>query len=266
MIRKQDAGLAAVCIAAGMLAAACSTTVSYVSASDPVIGICQQPAMLNISNDKLAIDNANNTDTGAPGAYGSGQAMVKSQITSVLRDGKAFAADVSSLQNQHPGLASDFRAESALFEAAGNSPGGLTTNTVAVSVDKYTGLITGACNSFEVGTATQETVKPGPGFWSWSLFGIVLGGYVFMIIVSSFLIAISERRIRRGLRRSSVKLFWLSVIWPVMIWVAIFNAWWQMLDQMKLTPGEKKDDRFNALTRENARLEALNDELRKKQS
>jgi membrane protein implicated in regulation of membrane protease activity len=251
---KHDLILITVTLGFGLLVTACASDVSFVSANDPVIGICQQPAVLNITTAQNAIDNANN-NAGMMDGSDTGQQMTQAQVNQIEADAKVYSADAVQLNDSHPALANDFRTESSLFFGAIAQGNGLTTNTVAVAVDRYAGDITGTCGSFRVGTAPHQN-KPGPGIWDWHLFWLAFGGYLLMIPVASVLIAFSEREKPRNLRLSAGKIFWISTIWWVALIVLAARIYRQVLESVKTTPDERKDDRIAILTKDIKRLEA----------
>lgn len=234
-----------------LLLAGCSSAVTYVSATDPVLMVCQAPDVQNIGNLQKAVDNANNTSGGIND--GHGRAMTSSQVSDLqqaVRTYRAYAGQVAG----HPVFADDLRNAAQEFAAAASSPTGLTTNTVAVAVNMYSHRITATCGAFRVGIAPRAA-KPGPGLWDWNLFGIVLSGYLAMIALSSYVIAVAQRSRPRKKRLGPGGIFWWSLIWWVSIFAALARTWGHLISSATLTKDEKKDDRIAAQQKEVARLQ-----------
>jgi len=247
------AGLA-VAGALAVLLAGCGGVATYVTAGDPVLRICQAADVQNIAYLQTTVDQANNTNDSIMGnGSGAGIEMTSDQITSL---GQAAARyRLLAVQTPaHPGFAAALRSEAQEFTVA-TSDNGLTTNSVAQAVDRFSNEIQGDCGSFTVGTAPKAG-KPGPGVMNWALFWIALGGYAAMTLIAGYLIAVAQRAKPRKKRLSPGAIFWLSTVWWVTIFTAIGGSYRQLLATAVLSPDEKKDDRLAALAKENARLEA----------
>lgn len=260
MKKKKISSLTGISTLAILAAGCASGPVTYVTASDPVLSICQQPSIENIGDMQLSVDNANNTND-RPNGGGTGQQMSDSQIYNLktaVSDYRRFAGMVPG----HPNFATALYNEAQEFTVAASSPTGLTTNSVAIAVDKYAGEITGICGSYRVGTA-PKAVKPGPGIWDRGLFWAAAGIYIFLVFACSFILALGERAKPRKSRISPGKIFWLSVIWPLISFAVAAHTYRQVIESLKVTPAEKQEDRLKALTDENTRLEKENLKLKK---
>jgi hypothetical protein len=239
-----------------LLTACGSGAVSYVSSADPVIRICQLPAIGNLGTLQTAVDNANNTNpSGLDGGPGYGQELTLNQVSN-LKKAAASLTTAASQVSGHYGFQQNLLNEADELTTAADAPGGLTTNTVAIATDKYTSQVETDCGSFRIGTApAQSHGKPGPGIWDWSLFWLALGGYLLMIPVASVVISFSEREKPRAGRWPAGKVFLLSVLWWVSLLIAAANAYRQLIGRLQLTPDERKDDRITTLQLETKRLE-----------
>jgi len=230
-------GLLALALA-GFLAAGCASAI-YVSAGDPVLRICQSASVQANTDLQTTVDDA-----------GGGYSMTSDQAAAL----RHAAADYRVLagETSHRAFAAALRNEAQEFMVA-TSDNGLTTNSVAIAVDKFAGQIQGDCGSFTVGTAPQAG-KPGPGF-NWGPVWFWAGIYVMMTLFGGWLIAFAQRSKPRGKRLKPAEIFWLSLVWWVTIFGAIGQAYSHTIASMTLTRDEKKDDRLAALAKENARLE-----------
>ena len=253
LTRKRDhmkiTRLAAPAALLALLAAGCAGPAMYVTAGDPVLRTCQAASVQDIASLQSIVDEANSTNDSSMG--GEGIEMSAGQISSLQQAAvkyRLLAAQVPA----HPGFAAALRNEAQEFMVA-TSDNGLTTNSVAIAVDKFAGQIQGDCGSFTVGTAPQAG-KPGPGF-DWGLFWLVTGGYLAMTLIASYVIAYGQRSRRRKKRLAPAQIFWLSMVWWVTIFTALGAAYRQSIASATLTRDEKKDDRLAALAKENARLE-----------
>ncbi len=252
-IRRADLAVAGIAITGVIITGtACgSAAVTWVTPSDPVISICQQPSIASLSSLVTSVDNANNTDLS--GVNSRGQALTSSQHDDLVQ----AARQLTTLATQaagHPGFQQSLLNEAAEFQTAAAGAGGLTTNAVAIAADAYGGQILAACSSFRIGTA-PKAAKPGPAVWDWPLFWIALCGYTLMIFAGSILLGFSEREKERKLRLSSGEIFWYSLIWPTMLMIIGARIWRQVLERVKTTPDEKKNDRLAVLTARNRVLE-----------
>lgn len=239
----KTAGLA---VAFTVLLAGCGPVVTYVTASDPVLRICQSADVQNIDALQVSVDNANSASDWS-------QQLVPDQAAALKRAAAGYR--VMAGETSHRGFAAALRGAAQEFSVAAASPTGMTTNTVASAADKFSGEIQDDCNSFTVGTVPKAG-KPGPGVWDWGLFGIVLGGYLLMMLIAGYLIAVAQRSKPRKKRLGPGPIFWLSTVWWVTIFTAIGGVYRHALAGATLTRDEKKDDRLAALAKENARLEA----------
>jgi hypothetical protein len=242
--------LAVPAVLLALLAAGCGNVTTYVAAGDPVLRICQAADVQDIDAMRTAVDEANNTNNSPNGMPGDGIMMSADQVTA-LRHAAASYRTLAGQVTGHPAFTAALRNEAQEFTVAA-SDNGLTTNSVAIAVDKFAGEITGDCGSFRVGQAS----KPGPGVMNWALFWAALGGYAAMTLIAGYLIAVAQRAKPRKKRLSPGAIFWLSTVWWVTIFTAIGGSYRQLLAGAVLSPDEKKDDRLAALAKENARLEA----------
>lgn len=236
----------------GVLAAGCgSGAVSYVTASDPVLSVCQASSIVGITDLQTSVDSANASGVnGTAGAY----AMSSGDVTG-LKNASASYLVLARRAAGHPAFANTLRNESVEFATAAAAPDGYTTNTVAVATDKFATTIQDDCASFQVGTKPGY-VPAGPGIWNWGLFWVAAISYLAMALAASFLIAVAQRNKPRKKRLSPGAIFWLSTVWWVTIFTAVAGVYRHALAGATLTRDEKKDDRLAALAKENARLEA----------
>lgn len=230
--------------------AGCGKTM-FVSASDPVLQVCQSASVANNQSLQSAVDAANNTDPVAPG---SGQAMTGQQISGLRQAARDYSADAAQISAGHPAFAAALRNEAFQFDSAASGPAGITTNSIAVATDTYANQIQGDCAAYRVGTVAHT--RPGPGIWNWGLFWVVTGGYAFMVLIASFLIAVAERSRPRRKRRGPGAIFGLALVWWVSIFLALGRTYGHVIASATLTSDEKKDDRIKALQKRNAQLEA----------
>lgn len=249
------------------LAGCAGVPATYVSDSDPLISICQQPVIGNLGVLTQSVDNANNTDPSGMGY--KGQVMTSDQITALKSAATSLNSYSVTVAGSHPAVARSFANEANEFTTAASAPNGLTTNTVAVATDKYGKQIENACGSLTIGTAPKG-YKPGPGIWDWSLFWSVLGGYIFMIFAGSWLIAIGERSKPKGFRLSPAGVFWLSLAWWAALVIFAGRIYAQLIESATKTPDEKKDERIKSLTKltqdTQAELDRVNAQIAKDES
>jgi hypothetical protein len=239
------------------LAACGGTAVSWVSAGDPVLAVCQAPDVANISILTRAIDNANNTNP-APSESGSGQRMVTAQVTGLQHAVTSYRQDAGQVPG-HPAFAAALRGEAQEFDIAAASATRLTTNAVAVAANAFSAEIQADCASFQVGTA-PEPANPGKpaGPWPWGVTGIAAGGYLIMMLITSYVIAVGQRSRPRAERLNPSRIFWRSLVWWVSIFSAVASAWAHAIQSATLTKDDKKDDE---LKRAEAELAAANKKL-----
>jgi hypothetical protein len=241
--------------------------VHYVSISDPVLSVCQQAAVLNLDNLDRIVDSANNQDYDSwEGA--TPQSMSPQQQTSLANTARLLTADQKTVRSLHPQLASTFGYEASLLTLASQGNNGFVTNSIAVSLNGYTDIIDNDCGSYQAGTAPVKPSaapanpgKPGPGFLTSVAVPIAEGvaAYLFISVLSSFLIAHAERKLPRSKRLDGEKLAWAGLTWPITLLVCVISTWTTRLETAVLTPGERRED---DLTRVNAELEAENERLR----
>jgi hypothetical protein len=272
--RKKASFLLAVPAAA--LIAGCSShvmPVHYVGASDPVLGVCQQAVVLNLDNLDHLVDQANSSNPDA-GDSGSGpQSMSPQQQASLASTAKQLAADEKTIRPLHPQLAGAFGYEVSLLNLASQGNNGFTTNSIAVSLDNYTSIIDSDCSSYQPGTpmasskpsAPASPGKPGPGFLTSVATPMAemaegAAAYLFVAMISSFLIARAERKLPRSKRLSGDRIAWSGLMWPISLLGYVGSAWTSKLESATLTPHERREDE---LTRANEALEAENQRLRK---
>lgn len=237
----------------GVLAAGCgSGAVSYVTASDPVLSVCQASTIAGITGLQNAVDSANASGVnGTDAAY----SLSAGDVTGLKQASASYLTLADRITAGHPAFANALRNESVEFTTAASAPDGYTTNTVAVATDKFATTIQDDCASFQVGTKPGY-VPAGPGIWNWGLFWVAAIGYLAMALAVSFLIAGAQRNKPRKKRLSPGAIFWLSTVWWVTIFTAVAGVYRHALAGATLTRDEKKDDRLAALAKENARLEA----------
>jgi hypothetical protein len=255
MVKKNNGRvpLAAAAACAGLLAAGCGAAAVYVPAGDPVLRACQAADVQDIDAQRTAVDQANNTNNSPDGGVGYGIQMSPGQITA-LRHAAASYRTLAGQVTGHPAFTAALRNEAQEFTVAA-SDNGLTTNSVAIAVDKFAGEITADCGSFTVGTA-PEAGKPGPGVMNWGWFWIASLGYLAMALAAGYLIAVAQRAKPRKKRLSPGQISWLAAVWWVTIFTAAGGAYRQLLATATLSPDERKDARLAALAKENAQLEA----------
>jgi hypothetical protein len=233
--------------------------VSYVSASDPVLAVCQAPEVQGNSSLVQSIDGANNTN---PDSSWSGDKLSQlnyAQVSDLQHAAASYRQDAERVTG-HPEFGEALLNEAQEFTVAAASPNGMTTNTVAVAADTASAEILDDCASFRVGTAPKPGKPAGP--WAWGLTGIVLGGYLLMALLASYLIAVGQRSLPRKKRLAPAVIFWRSLAWWVFIFAAIARVWTNFIVSATLTADDKKNDRIAAQDKEIARLQKLADKLR----
>lgn len=251
MTRSRTAALVTCGALTALLAAGCNHQKPiYIQPSDPVIAVCQQPVVANIDNDDQNIDYANNYND-------NGRAMSSEQMKQLAADSASLTRLADTVLITHPVFARAMLNEAREFATAGASANGFTTDTLATAVDGFTSQVDGMCSSFTVGTAPKaaKAAKPGPGLWDWQLFFEVTLGYVLMVFIASYLIAVSERSRQKHSRLTPTEIFWLAVIWPIGLSVKAGEIWAQFLLAASKTDEEKKDERMDALAAANRKLE-----------
>lgn len=237
----------------------------YVPLSDPVLGVCQQPTVLNLYQLDQVVDSANNNN---PSGGSGGLSMSPKQQSDLASTAKQLTADALIVQPLHPVLATAFRYESSLLILASQANGGLTTNNIAVSLDSYTSEIDRDCASYQAGTPVKESSVPAPkpthsGLPVGDQLLLEFGSYWLVAIISGFLLARFDRRFPRDKRHTGNQLLGLSLLWPVALGFAIIEAWRDSLGHATLTSLERREDE---LMRANAALEVENHRLRELQN
>lgn len=233
-----------------LLLTSCSTAVSYVGASDPVLAVCQQPDVANVGTLQDTVDNAN--DTNSWGNH-NGQMLTDTDVGNLNRAARSYR-EYATQAAGHPRLANALRNEAQQFTVAASAPNGLTTNSVAVAADMFSGQIQKSCAAFRVGHA-PAAAKAGPGVWDWGLFWFITLGYLLMTAIAGYVIAVGQRTRPRKDRLAPGKILRLSLVWWVSIFGAIGRAWTQFIARATLSPDERKDDRIEAQQKEISRLE-----------
>lgn len=201
-----------------ILVAGCSQ-IRWVSAGDPVLGICQSQAVDSLDSFDNKIDSANATNPEGSKSYAIALTTVDQQQLAALA--AQLSQDAAAVKNSHLELADDLLNEAGLFKVAAGASDGFTTNSVAVSTDGYTRGIQGQCGSFQVASAAvpAKPGKPGPGLWDWALAGEVLGAYLLTAFLASFAIARYEaQKIKQAsLRHAPLVIAAMSLIWPAFL-------------------------------------------------
>lgn len=247
--------------AAALCLTGCAGAAFYVSADDPVLAVCQQPAVAGISTLQAAVGSANDTNPDMPGA---GQALVSGQVIALRQAAAAYRQYAGQVAAGHPRFAVALRNTVTEFSVVASSPTRLTTDSVARAADASAGQVTSACSSFRVGRAPAHG-RPGPGVWDWGLFWAVTGGYLIAVIAASWVIAAGQRTRPRASRLSPQCIIALSFVWWATIFTAAWRAWKHFIATASLTPDERKDDRIAAQQAEIAQLEEQLSEGKKKQ-
>lgn len=241
-------------LAAGglLLLCGCATSPVFVGSADPVLAACQQPAIANVANLQRTVDYANNTNPSPLG--GDGDQMTRQDTANLHAAAGSLRAWAAQVSAGHPWFASALRNEAQQYTIAAGAPNGLTTNTVAVATDTYSGQIQGYCGRFRVGQAAPPG-KPGPGLWNWGLFWLVTGGYMAAVVAASRVIALAERSRPRNKRRAPAQILLRSAVWWAFIATALWRAWTSSLQNATLTKDDRQADRIAAQDAEIKRLE-----------
>lgn len=246
-----------------LLASGCAAPV-FVSATDPVLGICQQSVVLNLGTYDSQIDHANDNNPQYSSGEQSATALTAGQQKVMASGAAQLSSDVTLLGSLHASFASSLSAMANLLKDASQGPNGYVSNALAISTDNYAGAIGGACSSFQVGDVSTPAPAPkphpaGPSGWvnPLDILGLVLAGYLLLSLWSAVALARREARtMERPERHTPGELTGRGFGWPYYGVQAVVAAWLALVGRTATTADERQDDRLRAREAEIARREA----------